>query len=119
MTREEKINAFTMRLDGHTYQEIGDKYGLSKERIHQILTWSISGRRKGEKHIYRNIDAWMREGRISQRQIADAIGASPSAVSAVFSGKCRPGFALITYLCDAMGQPPSYVFAKGGYDEAL
>lgn len=33
--------------------------------------------------------------------------------------ECRPGFALITYLCDAMGQPPSYVFAKGGYDEAL
>ena len=37
MTREEKIDAFTMRLDGYTLQEIGDKYGLTKERIRQMF----------------------------------------------------------------------------------
>ncbi len=37
MTREEKIEAFTMRLDGETYQEIADKFGVTRQYIHQIL----------------------------------------------------------------------------------
>ena len=37
MTKEEKIDAFTMRLDGYTLQEIGDKYGLTRERIRKMF----------------------------------------------------------------------------------
>lgn len=37
MTREEKIDAFAMRLDGFTYEEIGQKYGMSRERVRQIF----------------------------------------------------------------------------------
>lgn len=40
MTRDQIIDMFTMRLDGHTPKEVGDKYGITKERVQQILAES-------------------------------------------------------------------------------
>ena len=37
MTREQKIEAFTMRVDGLSYEEIANKYGVSKQYIYQEL----------------------------------------------------------------------------------
>ncbi len=37
MNIEEKIDICAMKLNGYTLQEIGDKYGVSGERIRQIL----------------------------------------------------------------------------------
>ena len=60
MTKEEKIDAFTMRLDGYTLQEIGDKYGLTKERIRQILEKSCKNERNTMKnYVYPNLADWM------------------------------------------------------------
>ena len=35
MNREDKIEVFKMRLDGFTYQEIAEKYGVSR-RLDQV-----------------------------------------------------------------------------------
>jgi bacterioferritin-associated ferredoxin len=43
MTREQKIEAFTMKLDGKSYQAIADKFGVSKQCIQQML---IGGTRR-------------------------------------------------------------------------
>jgi len=37
VTKDQKIDAFAMRLDGRSLAEIGGKYGLSRQRIQQIL----------------------------------------------------------------------------------
>lgn len=39
LTREQKIEAFTMRIDGYTYDEIGAKLGMSKQNVHK---WMLS-----------------------------------------------------------------------------
>lgn len=63
MTREEKIEAFTMRLDGETYQEIADKFGVTRQYIHQML----GGDRRSKValndrgFIYPNLMKWMIE----------------------------------------------------------
>ena len=38
MTKEQKVEAYSMYLDGCTYQEIGDKFGISRQRVHQLLS---------------------------------------------------------------------------------
>ena len=58
MTREDKIKAYTMRLDGYTFQDIADKFGVSKQYIH-----SLFGGRVSETLVngcrYPNITGWM------------------------------------------------------------
>ena len=45
MTREQKIEMFTMRIDGMTLEEIGERFGLTRERVRQILTRTATGQR--------------------------------------------------------------------------
>ena len=42
MTKEQKVEAYSMYLDGCTYQEIGDKFGISRQRVHQLLDFKIN-----------------------------------------------------------------------------
>lgn len=37
MTIDQKVDAYRMRLEGATLQSIADTFGVSKERIRQIL----------------------------------------------------------------------------------
>ena len=37
MTKEQKIEAYSMRLDGATLREIADKFGVSFQYIHKLF----------------------------------------------------------------------------------
>lgn len=79
MTREEKIEAFAMRLDGKTYEEIGKRFGLTKQRIEQIL--NVSGRDMSLRGIiYPNLLRHIREHYGSVPKFDDALcaGRNPS-----------------------------------------
>jgi len=62
MTREQKIEAFTMRLDGMSYQVIADKFNVSKQCIQQML---IGGTRRNQfrkwesEFVYPNLYKYM------------------------------------------------------------
>jgi len=45
VTREQKIEMFTMRIDGMTLEEIGEHFGLTRERVRQLLARPATGRR--------------------------------------------------------------------------
>ena len=63
MNREDKIEVFKMRLDGFTYQEIAEKFGVSKQYINQMLQNVISERRNKavNKIVYPNIANWLKD----------------------------------------------------------
>ena len=62
MTKNEIIEAFAMRLEGYSYREIADKYGVSSERIRQIVGYGAKGRKVGNaKCIYPNLTKWVIE----------------------------------------------------------
>lgn len=46
MTRDQKIEAFTMRIDGYSFNQIAEKFGMSRQAIQQILRYSISTTKK-------------------------------------------------------------------------
>lgn len=62
MKREEKIEAFAMKLDGRTYEEIGKHFGVSKQYIERILNVSgIKSTHPLEKVIYPNLGLFIKE----------------------------------------------------------
>lgn len=61
MTREEKIEAFAMRLDGKTYEAIGERFGVSKQYIERILnTSTMKGASPLKKIIYPNLGQYIK-----------------------------------------------------------
>lgn len=73
MTREEKIEAFAQRLDGKTYEEIGKRFGVTKQYIEQIL--NVSGRDISARGvIYPNLYRYIREHYGSVPKFNDALG---------------------------------------------
>lgn len=51
MTKEQKVEAYSMYLDGCTYQEIGDKFGISRQRVHQLLSEPLTNKRGKPKKL--------------------------------------------------------------------
>lgn len=82
MTREQKIEMFSMRLDGCTLQEIGNKFGISRERVRKILESTVQKesqmKKAREKVIYPNIAKWMGKNQISMGDFAGLIGLAES-----------------------------------------
>lgn len=79
MTREEKIEAFTMRLDGCTYQEIADKFGVTRQRVEQIVGKKIRKPRTGLREkgfLYPNLIEWMYKKEITITKLTELIGLS-------------------------------------------
>lgn len=77
MTKQEKLDAYSMRLDGKTLQEIGDKYGLTRERIRQILAESIRPReRSSDSYRYPGIGKWILDHGETIATLADKAGIS-------------------------------------------
>ena len=116
MTREEKIDAFTMRLDGYTLQEIGDKYGLTRERIRQmfasITTKSGIPRKIYKNYIYPNISDWMIDNNVKQSDLSKKLGCAQVTISSYLTGKNPPSFAFINLMLELTKMPYEVVFSK-------
>lgn len=76
MTNEEKIKMFSMRLEGCTLQQIGDKYGITRERVRQVLDDSAGKRVKGQNWIYPNLRKYLNENKINACELAENCGVS-------------------------------------------
>ena len=53
MTKEQKVEAYSMYLDECTYQEIGEKFGISRQRVHQLLSEPLTNKRGKPKKVIR------------------------------------------------------------------
>jgi transposase len=64
--RERALKMFEMRLDGLSYEEIGKKVGLSRQRVHQIICVSETKRTSNLDYvIYPGLKKWMKENSIN------------------------------------------------------
>ena len=77
MTKEEKVEMFRMRLEGKTLQEIGNKYGITRERVRQILSYGSKEEKvlKIKKYcIYKKISEYMAKNHITVGEIGEILG---------------------------------------------
>ena len=113
MTREEKIDAFTMRLDGYTLQEIGDKYGVSRERIRQMFAQVTTESGISRKnYIYPNIADWMVENNVTQSLFCRELGCCKSTISGYLTGRISPSFEFINKVLEITKMPYEVAFSK-------
>ena len=113
MTREEKIDAFTMRIDGYTLEEIGEKYGVTKEGIRQIfakVTTESGISRKN--YIYPNIADWMIENNVTQSLFCKELRCSQQTISGYLTGKKSPSYEFISKVLEITKMPYEVAFSK-------
>lgn len=115
LTREEKIDMFSMRLDGYTLQEIGDKYGVTREAVRRMfaVVCCESGIVR-KRYIYPNIADWMREKRMTQTALCKEVGMAQNTVSAIMTGKQNPNFSFVQAILRLTGMSFDEAFYKEG-----
>lgn len=88
ITREQKVEMFKMRMNGVSFEEIGNKYGISKQRVQQLLQTTIHKPRElSRKCVYPNLKKWCLEHDASFRQLALLAGITPTTIYAKLSGE--------------------------------
>jgi hypothetical protein len=79
VTREQKVKAFEMRIDGYTYAEIANRFGVSRQYIHQILTFGVEKPiQKGLRNcVYYNIAQWITNNNLTIPKLCKMMGRKP------------------------------------------
>lgn len=75
MTKEDKIKAFEMRLDGYTYEEIGKRFGVSKQNVQSMLAAGKNSVIR-KKSIYPAIDNWLIDNRLTWNSLRNMMSDS-------------------------------------------
>lgn len=67
MSEEQKSEMYAMRLSGCTYQEIADKFGCSKQYVHQSITQSRPSKsnRLANACVYRGLSEYIAKNNIT------------------------------------------------------
>lgn len=128
MTNEEMLDIVKMRLDGCTFQEIGEKYGITKQAVEQsiksICRVKRSGRRKVSPKIYidiiyPNIRDKMVELEWGYSSLADKTGKSVATIRNVLTGQIKnPRLCLAKEIVAALGLSVEEAFREEERDDA-
>ena len=112
MTIDEKVKAYRMRLEGATYKEVGDYFGVSKQCIQQLLPRPEKTRveMSAESCIYKNISKWMLQEDVSYSKLALYSGLSTSGITRFLTGKGSANKSTIDKILDV---------TKMSYEEAF
>ena len=85
-SKERALDMFKMRLDGATYQAIANKYGVTKQCVHQILGGITTPKKSNcDSVIYKGLRDWMKENNISAIHLHRLLNPSTTSSNAVIT----------------------------------
>ena len=88
---ERQREAVIMRLDGYTYEEIGNRLGVTKQRAEQLCRYALQGKtcagRKGNPSVFPKVAECMQANRYSYADISRICGVNNNTVVQFLSGK--------------------------------
>ena len=115
MTEAQKKEALAMRMDGASFQEIGDRLGLAKQTIQRGIP-AIHGSRNAVKPIqncvYPNIERWRRQQRYSRAEFGRELGVAPGTISRVMTGTTQPLKPMVDRILALTGMTYEVAFAE-------
>lgn len=114
MTIDDKVEAFRMKLNGYTYREIADRYGVTRQRIQQIFSSREKGRRDSKNCIYPNLKRWMQDQNHSYHTFSDLVEVAPSTMYRILTGQQEPKKSIIDSILSGTGMTYETTFMKEG-----
>ena len=118
MTKEEKLKAFEMRLDGCTYEKIGRAFGISKQAVSQAFGNVGVEKRKQRDFVckYPNIKAWIKKNEMNCITFSEKIGFAYASVYQWFHGDRHPSKEAIDAILAVTGMTYEEAFMEGRAD---
>ena len=113
MTKQERLKAFEMRLDGSNWSEIGRELGYTSTTVKQDLQGCILSKPYQVNCVYpaiRRIITDRYDGSI--RALADACGITYNAMYYTMSGKCIVSDQRKKIISNDLGIPPEEAFQR-------
>lgn len=113
MTKQERLKAFEMRLDGSNWSEIGRELGYSSTTIKQDILGCVMTKPRQVTCVYPAIRRIITEeygGSVSA--FADACGISYNAMYYTLSGKCIVSDQRKKIIANVLGIPPEEAFQR-------
>lgn len=115
-TKKEKLEMLAMRNSGSSLQAIGDAYGITRERVRQILNYLKEDHSQTyavQKCIFPNIANWMRENdTVTIGGLADKLGISRQIVSWTLTGERDPKKKTIDAILRETGMTYEQAFSR-------
>ena len=117
MTKEELMKAFEMRIDGYTYEEIGNKLRYSTTYIHKILQRTCTGNKAAVRnvqyktYVYPNLVYEITSNHASIRDFCKEHNLTYNTIYNILRGLCQPKMKTIQKLVKRTGKPMEYLFA--------
>lgn len=107
MTKDQMVEMYSMRLDGHSLQEIGNKFGITRQRVQRIVgNYSADQRRAAsyrtglKRVIYPAIRNWILDHEMNLNQfcmgVSDSSGLSPDTIRSAMTRGQKAGPRLFT-----------------------
>lgn len=91
LSNKDRAEAYYMRLEGHTLQEIADKYGVTKQAVSQLLPHGLNKYENYAKGcIYPAIARWMIKNRMSYLSFSNKIGINNMTLRNALIGASSP-----------------------------
>ena len=85
MTKEQKVRAFEMRMEGYTFQEIADEFGTTKQNIQKTLDYTIRGQKRPiDSIIYPNLRDYLRTDKMNVLHLSRKMGYESNNASTLY-----------------------------------
>lgn len=120
------LEMIKMRLDGYTYREIAEKFGVTRQRVQQVVA-EFTGKERAPKSfnrtgfIYPNIIEWMDEKGISLAELSRIMGigeGNSSRTSKKMRGETEFRMIEIKAILKESGKTFEYMFAEKENEKA-
>lgn len=107
MDKKRILDMVSMRLDGATFQEIGDAHGITSNGARSAIMRSIGlcdkPKKSIERIVYPAIRNWLTEHQMSKRKFSSQIGVSVAHVTNILNGKVNPTIKIANKILSVTG----------------
>ena len=121
MTREEKLKACELRIDGYSYEDIGQTLNYHKETVYlffeKLLHDPALNKGVEQKIIYPALSQWMRRNRVTISGFVRESGVSRTALQSTLFGLTKPRAKTINNILRVTGLDYETAFREVADDE--